>query len=94
MRSYWNPQLPVLNVVIKKLKPCLLIHASFFMNVKIVMKCLDQIMGIVVCFVLTVMLSVHRSKRVIVDVVHLNLNSICRIGISNYCIDLELLAEG
>ncbi len=26
--------------------------------------------------------------------VHVNLNSICRIGISNYCIDLELLAEG
>ena len=81
-------------MVIKKLKPCLLIHASFSMNVKIVMKCLNQMMAIVVCFVPTVMLSVHRSKRVIVDVVYLNLNSVCRIGISNDRIDLEFLAKG
>ncbi len=33
-------------------------------------------MGIAVYFVLMVMLSVHRSRRVIVDVVHLNINSI------------------
>ena len=58
------------------------------------MQYLGQRKRIVVCFVLTVMLSVHRSKRVIMSAVHVNLNSICRIGISNYCIDLELLAEG
>ena len=58
------------------------------------MQSLNQIMEIAVYFVLMVMLSVHRSRRVIVDVVHLNLKLICRISIYNYCIDLELLAEG
>lgn len=50
-------------MAIKKKKPCPLIHANIFMIVKVAIKCLNQIMGIVVFSAHMVMLNVHRYSK-------------------------------